>query len=103
MLALRVADGSLLRLIGKCLHVGVLDGEALSEPEMGTTQGSVRSPLLGHVSLHYGRDLWCETEVKPRLRGKATLIRYGDDFIIGFEREDEARRVWAVLDKRRGR
>ncbi len=103
MLELRVADGSLLRLIGKCLHVGVLDGEALSEPEMGTTQGSVLSPLLGNVYLHYVLDLWFETEVKPRLRGKATLIRYGDDFIIGFEREDEARRVWAVLDKRRGR
>src|SRR5712691_1768977 len=52
MLAVRVADGSLLRLIGTCVHVGVLDGEALSEPEMGTTQGSVRSLLLGNVSLH---------------------------------------------------
>jgi hypothetical protein len=47
-----VADGSLLRLIGKCLHVGVLDGEALSEPELDTAQGSVLSPLLGNV---YGR------------------------------------------------
>ena len=103
MLELRVADGSLLRLIGTCLHVGVLDGEALSEPEMGTTQGSVLSPLLGNVYLHYVLDLWFETEVKPRLRGKATLIRYGDDFIIGFEREDDARRVLAVLDKRLGR
>jgi hypothetical protein len=45
-------------------------------------------------------DLWCETEGKPRLRGKATLLRYGDDVIIGFERADDARRVWAVLDKR---
>ena len=48
-------------------------------------------------------DLWFETEVKPRLRGKATLIRYADDFLIGFEREDDARRVMAVLDKRLGR
>jgi len=48
----RVVDGSLLRRIGTCVHVGVLDGEALSEPERGTTQGSVRSPLLGNVSLH---------------------------------------------------
>ena len=75
MLAVRVADGSLLRLIWKCLHVGVLDGEALLEPELGTAQGSGLSPLLGNVYLHYVLDLWFETEVKPRLRGKATLIR----------------------------
>ncbi len=74
-LEIRVAEGSLLRLIGKCLHVRVLDGEAFSEPELGTTQGSVLSPLLGNVSLHYVLDRWFETEVKPRLRGKATLIR----------------------------
>jgi RNA-directed DNA polymerase len=103
MLEIRVADGSLMRLIGKCLHVGVLDGEELSEPEMGTTQGSVLSPLLGNVYLHYVLDLWFETEVKPRLRGKATLIRYCDDFIIGFEREDDARRVLTALGKRLGR
>lgn len=103
MLGIRVADGSLMRLIGKCLHVGVLDGETIVEPELGTVQGSVLSPLLGNVYLHYVLDLWFETEVKPRLQGKATLIRYCDDFIIGFEREDDARRVVAVLDKRMGR
>jgi RNA-directed DNA polymerase len=103
MLEVRVADGSLLRLIGKCLHVGVLDGEAMVEPELGTVQGSVLSPLLGNVYLHYVLDRWFATEVKPRLRGKATLIRYCDDFIIGFEREDDARRVLAVLEKRLGR
>jgi RNA-directed DNA polymerase len=78
MLEIRVADGSLLRLIGTCLHVGVLDGEAVVEPELGTVQGSVLSPLLGNVYLHYVLDRWFETEVKPRLRGKATLIRYCD-------------------------
>jgi RNA-directed DNA polymerase len=103
MLEVRVADGLLLRLIGKCLHVGVLDGETMVEPELGTAQGSVLSPLLGNVYLHYVLDLWFETEVKPRLQGKATLIRYCDDFIIGFEREDDARRVQAVLEKRLGR
>jgi RNA-directed DNA polymerase len=60
----------------------------------------VLSPLLGNVYLHYVLDLWFETEVKPRLQGKATLIRDCDDFISGFEREDDARRVVAVLDKR---
>ena len=103
MLEVRVADGSLLRLIGKCLHVGVLDGVELSSSKSGTTQGSVLSPLLGNVYLHYVLDLWFEQEVKPRLRGRATLIRYADDFIIGFEREDDARRVMEVLGKRLGR
>jgi len=103
MLELRVADGSLLRLIGKCLHVGVLDGAELSAPETGTAQGSVLSPLLGNVYLHYALDLWFETEVKPRLRGRATLVRYADDFVIGFEHEEDARRVAAVLGKRLGR
>ena len=58
------------------------------------------SPLLGNIYLHYVLDLWFEREVKSRLRGRATLIRYADDFIIGFEHEDDARRVMAVLSKR---
>lgn len=103
MLQARVADGSLLRLIGKCLHVGVLDGAEYSAPEVGTAQGSVLSPLLGNVYLHCALDLWFEREVKPRLRGKAILVRYADDFVIGFEREDDARRVMEVLGKRLGR
>ena len=84
MLQDRVADGSLLRLIGKCLHVGVLDGAEYSEPDTGTAQGSVLSPMLGNIYLHYVLDLWFEHEVQPRLRGQAHLIRYADDFVIGF-------------------
>jgi group II intron reverse transcriptase/maturase len=103
MLEIRVPDGSLQRLIGKCLHVGVLDGVELSTPESGTAQGSVLSPLLGNIYLHYVLDLWFEQEVKPRLRGRATLIRYCDDFIIAFEQEEDARRVMEVLGKRLGR
>jgi RNA-directed DNA polymerase len=100
---MRVADGSLMRRMGKCVHVGVLDGEAWSEPERGTTPGSVRSPLLGNVSLHDGLARWCATAVKPRLRGQATLIRSCEDGMIGCEREDEARRVLTALGKRLGR
>jgi len=100
MIQLRVADGALRRLIGKCLHVGILDGEEYSEPDEGTVQGSVLSPLLGNVYLHYALDQWFERDVRPRLRGKAHLVRYADDFVIGFEREDDAKRVMAVLGQR---
>jgi RNA-directed DNA polymerase len=100
MLQRRVADGSILRLVGKCLHVGVLDGEEFSKPSLGTVQGSTLSPLLGNVYLHEVLDLWFAEEVRPRLKGKAVLVRYADDGVLGFERQDDAQRVMAVLGKR---
>jgi RNA-directed DNA polymerase len=100
MLQIRIADPSLLRLVGKCLHVGVLDGEEFTTPEEGTTQGSIISPLLGNVYLHYVLDLWFEREIKPRLSGHAQLIRYADDFVMGFERSEDAARVFEVLHRR---
>lgn len=100
MLQERVADGSLLRLIGKCLHVGILDGEQHEEPETGTAQGSVLSPMLGNIYLHCVLDRWFETQVKPRMGGHALLIRYADDAVMGFERREDAERVMAVLGKR---
>jgi len=75
MLRHRVADGSLLRLVGKCLHVGVLDGAEYSTPDSGTAQGSIRSPLWGNSYRHYVLDLWFTQEVQPRLRGQACLSR----------------------------
>ena len=103
LLQIRVADGSLMRLIGKCLHVGVLDGAVYAEPDTGTAQGSVLSPMLGNVYLHYVLDLWFEREVTPRLQGEAHLVRYADDFVMTFERQDDAERVMEVLGKRLGR
>lgn len=100
MLRERVVDGSLLRLIGKCLHVGVLDGEEYFEPGEGTAQGSVLSPVLGNIYLHHVLDVWFERDVTPRLRGRAHLVRYADDAVIAFEREDDARKVMEVITKR---
>jgi group II intron reverse transcriptase/maturase len=100
MIQVRVPDGSMKRLIGKCLHVGVLDGEEFSSPEVGTTQGSVLSPLLGNIYLHHVLDVWFEREVRPRLKGQATLVRYADDFVIAFQRRDDAERVYEVLKQR---
>ena len=92
-----------MRLIGKLLRVGVPDGEASTTPDRGTAQGSGLSPLLGNVYLHYVLDVWFDQVVRPRLRGRATLVRYADDFVIGFEHRDDAERVMAVLPKRLGR
>ena len=103
MLQERIADKSFIRLISKCLHVGVLEGEKFSRPDRGTAQGSILSPILGNIYLHYVLDKWFETEVKSRLKGKATLIRFCDDFVICFENQEDATRVMDVLGKRLGR
>ncbi len=100
MLRQRVNDESLMRLVGKCLHVGVLDGEDYTEPDVGTAQGSVLSPMLGNIYLHHVLDVWLDREVRPRLRGKACLVRYADDMVIGFERPEEAEMVMGLLRQR---
>jgi len=100
MLRLRVSDESFMRLVGKCLHVGVLDGEDYTEPDVGTAQGSVLSPMLGNIYLHHVLDVWLDREVKPRLRGKTCLVRYADDLVIGFQRPEEAEMVMAMLKQR---
>lgn len=99
----RVRDGVLLRLIGKWLNAGVLEDGCLSYPESGSPQGGVISPILANVFLHYVLDEWFAQAVQPRLKGRAFLIRYADDFVIGFAHEEDARRVWEVLPKRFGK
>jgi RNA-directed DNA polymerase len=99
----RVRDGVLLRLISKWLHAGVLEEGSVSYPETGTPQGGVVSPILANVFLHAVLDTWFERDVKPRLRGRAHLIRYADDAVLLFEVEEDARRVMAVLPKRFGK
>ena len=93
----------LKRLIGKWLKAGVMEEGSISYPEAGSPQGGVISPLLANVFLHYVLDVWFRQEVQPRLRGRAHLIRYADDFVILFTHEDDARRVMEVLPKRFGK
>ena len=96
----RVRDGVLTRLIGKWLQAGVLEDGAVTVPEAGSPQGGVISPVLSNIFLHYVLDEWFEQVVKPRLRGRAYLIRYADDFVIGFTDAEDARRVLKVLPQR---
>jgi RNA-directed DNA polymerase len=96
----RVSDGSILRLIGKWINVGVIDDGRMLETEVGVPQGQVISPLLANIYLHHVLDKWFVDEVKPRLKGKAFLIRYVDDAVICFQNEEDARRVLTVLEKR---
>jgi group II intron reverse transcriptase/maturase len=103
MLRGRIADETLMRLVGKCLHVGILDGERYLEATEGTAQGSSLSPLLGNVYLHHVLDVWYERDVRPHLKGRSALIRYADDFVLCFELADDADRVWRVLGKRFGK
>jgi group II intron reverse transcriptase/maturase len=96
----RVRDGVLLRLIGKWLNAGVMESGQTTYSETGTPQGGVISPLLSNVYLHEVLDEWFEKTVRPRLRGRAQLIRYADDAVMVFSCEDDARRLMAVLPKR---
>jgi len=96
----RIRDGVILRLIGKWLKAGVWQDGGISRPGKGTPQGGVISPLLANVYLHHVLDLWFEKEVKPRLSGRAELVRYADDATIVFANEQDARRVLEVLPKR---
>lgn len=93
-------DGVLRRAIGKWLKAGVLEEGRRLRPEGGTPQGGVISPLLANIYLHVVLDQWFEQQVKPRLAGRAVLVRYADDFVVLFAREEDARRVQAVLPKR---
>lgn len=96
----RVRDGVIRRAIGKWLNAGVMESGEVSHPERGTPQGGVVSPLLSNLYLHEVLDVWFEHEVKPRLRGRAFEVRFADDAALVFEREEDARRVLAVLSKR---
>ena len=100
MIEKRVSDGSILRLIGKWINVGVIDDGRLLVTETGTGQGQVISPLLANIYLHYVLDEWFEKVVKPRLKGEAYEIRYADDFILCFQYREDAEKVMDVLTKR---
>jgi RNA-directed DNA polymerase len=100
MLDQRVRDGVIRRTIDKWLQAGVMEQGSVRTSTTGTPQGGVASPMLANIYLHEVLDTWFEDTVKPALSGKAFLIRYCDDAVMVFSREQDARRVLRVLPKR---
>jgi RNA-directed DNA polymerase len=101
MLAERIDDKSFLWLVGKWLKAGVLetDGKVV-HPVTGTPQGGIVSPLLANIYLHFALDLWFHKVFIPHCSGEACLIRYADDFVCAFEKEEDARRFYEALGER---
>jgi RNA-directed DNA polymerase len=96
----QIGDKRILRLIQKWLRAGVLEDEVVTIEEKGTGQGSVISPLLANVYLHYVFDLWAERWRRREATGDMIMVRYADDIVVGFQHEDEARRFWEAMRER---
>jgi len=99
----RVTDGVIRRMIDKWLKAGVLEYGLLRHATEGSPQGGVVSPCLSNIFLHYVLDEWFENEVKPRLKGRSTLVRFADDAVVAFEDFLDTTRVLGVLGKRLAR
>lgn len=98
----RVGDKRIVRLIQKWLHAGIIEGTDWSDNGKGTPQGAVLSPLLANVFLHYVFDLWINQWRRRHAKGQCVVVRYADDFVIGFEYESDARACLESLGERLG-
>src|SRR5271166_4307451 len=96
----RVGDTRILRLVQKWLRAGVLEDGIVTIEEKGTGQGSVISPLLANVYLHYVFDLWAERWRRREATGDMIMVRYADDIVVGFQHESDARRFWESMRDR---
>jgi RNA-directed DNA polymerase len=96
----RIGDKRILRLIQKWLKAGVLEDGIVTRSETGTGQGSVISPLLANVYLHYVFDLWAERWRRREAKGDMIIVRYADDIVVGFQHETDARAFWAAMRER---
>ena len=96
----RIGDKRIIRLVQKWLKAGVLEDGVVSVSERGTGQGAVISPLLANIYLHYVLDLWAERCRRREATGDMIIVRYADDFIVGFQREADARRFWDDMRNR---
>ena len=99
----RIGDKRIIRLIQKWLRAGVLEDGVVSVSDKGTGQGAVISPLLANIYLHYALDLWAERWRRHEAAGDMIIVRYADDFIVGFEHETDARRFLDAMRERLGK
>jgi group II intron reverse transcriptase/maturase len=102
-LEVRIADPNILRMIGRFLRAGVMEDGKYYQVDRGTPQGGILSPLLANIYLHYCLDQWFEKRVKKQLRGYARFIRYADDFVVCFQKAEEAEEFGRVLRLRLGK
>src|SRR3984957_9510925 len=98
----RIGDRRIIRLIQKWLKAGILEDGIVSVSDRGTGQGSVISPLLANLYLHYALDLWAERWRRREATGDMIIVRYADDIIVGFEHEADARRFLEAIPERLG-
>lgn len=96
----RIGDRRIIRLIQKWLRAGVLEDGAVTVSERGTGQGTVISPLLANIYLHYVIDLWAERWRRREAAGDMIIVRYADDIVVGFEHETDARRFLDMMHER---
>ncbi len=96
----RIGDRRIVRLIQKWLKVGVLEDGIVTVSDRGTAQGAVISPLLANIYLHYVLDLWAERWRRRKATGDMIIVRYADDFIVGFQHETDARRFLEAMRER---
>jgi len=99
----RIADARVLRLIRQWLRAGVSEKGTWSKTEVGTPQGAVVSPLLANIYLHYVLDLWAQQWRKRHARGEVIIVRFADDFVLGFQHRDDAERFLKELAERMGK
>ena len=100
MLAHRIADPRVLRLIAQWLRAGVMESGEWHETRVGTPQGAGISPLLANIFLHYALDLWVHRWRRQTGRGRVSIVRYADDFVMGFQSGRDARQMLAALQER---
>jgi group II intron reverse transcriptase/maturase len=96
----RIGDKRIIRLIQRWLKVGILEDGVVTVDDRGTGQGSVISPLLANIYLHYVLDLWAERWRRREAQGDLIIVRYADDLVAGFEHEDDARRFLDAMRER---
>jgi len=96
----RIADPRILRIIETFLKAGVMEKGSYAKPEQGTPQGGILSPLLANIYLHYVLDLWVKSWRKKKARGEVYIVRYADDFVMGFQYRDDAETCYRLLQDR---